>query len=374
MKLVRSFDEFIKEAADPSVAPAGTTNAANAPKTGAGDANKPGKEDNTGMADKFKIETRKAGDGEVANFKVVLREFKPDRPMPELVLLSAMAKPEFSKFAMDKSLIGFINVTKQRESGFATPRELLKAIIIFKKAEGFDTSKAKPVVSLNGVSLFDVNDAAKMKATEKTIAQVVNTEVKQPENTNATVIQEMPPAPVVTTTNPKPEESKNKDYDLVKDLEADKDVIEFLKSKLLNADKPKFSKSSAKVLEIKGLQMLISKFTLADKKSPSAAASLIKKSGIDGVYGDGTANAIAATSKDSSKPVATISMDNITDFAKWCKFMGYNKAEVEKIFNSVTLEGGDKKKGEETETAGPKYYFVNKGWTYSEDQDPYKTK
>jgi hypothetical protein len=331
MKLVRSFSEFVGES---------TVNEA---------------------ADKFKIETLtpKTSDGELAKFKLVLREFEPSKPIQELALLSAMSKPEFAKLALDKSMIGFISVTKQRDSGFLQPRDLIKAIVIFKKAEGFDTTKAKPFVSVSGVSLYNVEDAVKMKATETKIAQDVKIEVDKPE-----------------PKDPKPEEKKsaNPEYDLVKDLVADKDVLEFLKSKLLASDKPKFSKSGNKVAEIKALQTLLAKFTLADKKTPSTAAAKIKKSGIDGIYGDGTADAIAWTTPDSTKPVTSIGADNVEHFAKWCKFMGITKAELEKIF-AIKIEGGGKKDDDkkEEEPTGPKYYFVNKGWAYSPETDPYKT-
>jgi hypothetical protein len=270
-----------------------------------------------------------------------------------------MSKPEFAKLALDKSMIGFISVTKQRDSGFLQPRDLIKAIVIFKKADGFDTTKAKPFVSVSGVSLYNVEDAVKMKATETKIAQDVKIEVDKPE-----------------PKDPKPEEKKsaNPEYDLVKDLVADKDVLEFLKSKLLASDKPKFSKSGNKVAEIKALQTLLAKFTLADKKTPSTAAAKIKKSGIDGIYGDGTADAIAWTTPDSTKPVTSIGADNVEHFAKWCKFMGITKAELEKIF-AIKIEGGGKKDDDkkEEEPTGPKYYFVNKGWAYSPETDPYKT-
>jgi hypothetical protein len=231
--------------------------------------------------------------------------------------------------------------------------------VIFKKADGFDTTKAKPFVSVSGVSLYNVEDAVKMKATETKIAQDVKIEVDKPE-----------------PKDPKPEEKKsaNPEYDLVKDLVADKDVLEFLKSKLLASDKPKFSKSGNKVAEIKALQTLLAKFTLADKKTPSTAAAKIKKSGIDGIYGDGTADAIAWTTPDSTKPVTSIGADNVEHFAKWCKFMGITKAELEKIF-AIKIEGGGKKDDDkkEEEPTGPKYYFVNKGWAYSPETDPYKT-
>ena len=327
MKLVRSFSEFVGES---------TVNEA---------------------ADKFKIDTLtpKTSEGELASFKLVLREFEPSKPIQELALLSAMSKPEFAKFALDKSMIGFISVTKQRDSGFLQPRDLIKAIVIFKKADGFDTTKAKPFVSVSGVSLYNVEDAVKMKATETKIAQDVKVEVEKPE--------------------PKPKEEKigNTEYDLVKDLIADKDVLEFLKSKLLNSDKPKFSKSGNKVAEVKAVQTLIAKFTLADKKTPSTAAAKIKKSGIDGIYGDGTATAIAWTTPDSNKPVASIALENVEYFAKWCKFMGITKAELEKIF-AIKIEDGKKKEDEtKEEETGPKYYFVNKGWAYSPETDPYKT-
>ena len=346
MKLVRSFSEFVGES---------TVNEA---------------------ADKFKIEILKtdSAQGEIGKFKLVLREFEPSKPIQELLLLSAMSKPEFGKLATDKSLIGFIDVTKQKDSGFLRPRDLIKGIVVFKKADGFDTTKATPFVSLNGVSLYKVEDAVKMKASETAIAQDVKKE---------TAIVE-PPTPAEDVKkageepNPKTEEKKdtqNKEYDLVKDLTPDNDVLEFLKSKLLNADKTKFSKSSSKVVEIKGLQNLISKFTLADKKTPSTAAAKVKKSGIDGIYGDGTAVSIAWTTPDSTKADASIDLDNVKHFAKWCKFMGFKKADVEKLFN-VKLEDDVKKEGGEDkpeEQSGPKYYFVNKGWSYSPENDPYKT-
>jgi hypothetical protein len=342
MKIVRSFSEFIGES---------TVNEA---------------------ADKFKIETLtpKTAEGEVARFKLVLREFEPSKPIQELALLSAMSKPEFAKFALDKAMIGFISVTKQRDAGFAQPRDLIKGIVIFKKAEGFDTTKATPFVSVSGVSLYNVEDAVKMKATETTLAQDTKVEVAKPEPAVPAT------ADIKPGETPKPEDQKkesgNKEYDLVKDLAADNDVLEFLKSKLLNADKPKFSKAANKVAEIKAVQTLISKFTLADKKTPSTAAAGIKKSGIDGIYGDGTAAAIAWTTPDSSKPVATITTDNVGHFAKWCKFMGITKAELEKIF-AIKIEDGGKKDDTKTEdNKGPKYYFVNKGWTYSPETDPYK--
>ena len=332
MKLVRSFDEFVGES---------TVNEA---------------------ADKFKLDvvTPNSADGEVAHFKLVLREFDPQKPMADLVTLSALAKPEFSKFAKDASLIGFITVTKQRDKGFLTPRDLIKAIVVFKKAEGFDVTKATPLVNVEGVKLFNSEDAVKMKSTETKIAKDTKIEVNIPEP---------------KTDTPQKAEEKAPEYDTVKDVTANAEVLAFLKSKLLNGETAKFSKSNKKVSEVKGTQAVIAKFTLADKKTPSSAANYIKKSGIDGIYGDNTAIAISwITPENGAKPVATIDKGTVEHLAKWCTFMGMTKADLEKIFKDNEIKtgggGGDQKPKEE----GPKYYFVNKGWTYSAENDPYKTK
>lgn len=331
MKLVRSFDEFVGES---------TINEA---------------------VDKFKLDvvTPNTADGEVAHFKLVLREFDPQKPMADLVTLSALAKPEFSKFAKDASLIGFITITKQRDKGFLAPRDLIKAIVVFKKAEGFDLTKATPLVNVDGVKLFNSEDAVKMKSTETKIAKETKVEVNIPEP---------------KTDAPQKAEEKAPEYDTVKDVTANAEVLAFLKSKLLNGETPKFSKSAKKVSEVKGTQAVISKFVLSDKKTPSSAAKYIKKSGIDGIYGDNTAIAIGwITPENGAKPVATIDKGIVEHLAKWCTFMGMTKADLEKIFkdNEIKTSGGGDQKPKED---GPKYYFVNKGWTYSAENDPYKTK
>lgn len=327
MKLVRSFDEFVGE----SVLNEAT--------------------------DKFKLQTRtpNSADGEVANFKLVLREFDPQKQMADLAVGSAMQKPEFSKFAQDTNLIGFIKVTKERDSGFLTPRDLIKAIVIFKKAEGFDVTKATPLVTVNNSKFYNVEDAPKMKATETAIVQKVTTEIQTPE----------------PKETPKPKEAKQSEYSLVEKIQANAEVLAFLKEKLLNGANPKFLKANTRVSEVKGVQALISKFTLADKKTPTTAATYIKKSGIDGIYGDNTGGALGWITPDTTKPQLTITADVVEHLAKWCTYMGMDRAAVEKVFNDNIIVV---KQDDSDPKSGPKYYFVNKGWTYSEENDPYKTK
>ena len=102
MKLFKSFDEFLNESLV------------------------------TEAADKFKIKatTPDANAGEIAVFKVVLREFDPQASLPKITVDSALARPEFKKFADDATLIAFMDITKERDSGALTPRDLLKGAII----------------------------------------------------------------------------------------------------------------------------------------------------------------------------------------------------------------------------------------------------
>lgn len=330
MKVFKSFDEFINE----SIV-------------------------NEEVADKFKlkVDTPNANAGEIAVFKVVLRELDPQASMPQLVANSAMAKPEFKKFADDATLIAFMMINKERDPGFLTPRDLLKGSVIFKKADGYDKTKAQPIAKVGDFAIYDANSAELMKAGDKQTAE----EIKKD-------IEEIKKDPVLV---PKPEEKKaNPECEDVAKIEADADVIAFLKSKLLNGEAVKFSKSGTKIVEIKATQTLITKFKRADKKTESAAAIKIRNSGIDGVYGNGTAEGLGFLNC-AGVAVTSITVDTVTDLAKWCKLNGLDKAAVKKIFDETKID--DNKPNPTPAPAGEvKYYFVNKGWTYTPETDPYK--
>jgi hypothetical protein len=330
MKVFKSFDEFVNES---------TVNEA--------------------TADKFKIKEDKpnANAGEIAAFKVVLRELDPQASMPQLVANSAVAKPEFKKFADDTTLIAFMLIKKERDPGFLTPRDLLRGSIIFKKAEGYDKTKAQPIATVGSFSIYDAMSAESMKAADKQTAE----EIKKD-------IEEIKKDPVL---EPKPEEkSGNPEYVDVEKIEADADVIAYLKSKLLNGESVKFSKGSTKIVEIKATQTLITKFKRADKKTECAASIKVRNSGIDGIYGNGTADGLGFLTKEGT-PQNSITSDLIIDIAKWCKLNGLDKAAVKKIFDETKLD-----ETKPTPTPAPagevKYYFVNKGWTYTPEADPYK--
>ena len=331
MKVFKSFDEFVNESFV------------------------------TEAKDSFKIKTDKADPnlGEVAVFKLVLREFDPQASLPQISVTSALAHPEFKKFADDTALIAFMDIAKERDPGFLTPRDLLKGAIIFKKLEGFDKTKATPLVKVGNFEVFDAKSAAQMKAGDKTAEEIKKD------------VEEIKKDPEFI---PKPEEKThaNPEYVDVEKIEADADVIAFLKSKLLNGgDTVKFSKNSKKIVEIKATQTLISKFKRADKKTDSAAAAKVKSSGIDGIYGGGTSEGLGKLTADG-KPKDSITSELITDIAKWCKLNGLDKPAVEKIFNEAKIDGDGGDNTPNPDLAGAKYYFVNKGWTYSEQTDPYK--
>jgi len=330
MKLFKSFDEFVNESFV------------------------------TEARDSFKIKQGKADPnlGEVASFKFTLREFDPQASLSQISIESALARPEFKKFADDATLIAFIHVTKERDSRALTPRDLLKGAIIFKKLEGFDKTKVSPVVKIGNFEVFDSNSAAQMKAGDKTAEEIKKN------------VEEIKKDPELIVIKPEEKTNANPEYVDVEKIEADADVITFLKSKLLNSgDTVKFSKNSKKIVEIKATQTLVSKFKRADKKTDSVAAAKIKSSGIDGIYGGGTSEGLGKLTSDGNLK-ESITNELITDIAKWCKLNGLDKPAVEKIFNETKIEV--KPKPDITDVAGPKYYFVNKGWTYSEQNDPHK--
>lgn len=332
MKLFKSFDEFVNESFV------------------------------TEAKDSFKLKTDKPDQnlGEVAVFKLVLREFDPQASLPQIAVSSSLAHPEFKKFADDTTLIAFMDISKERDPGFLTPRDLLKGAIIFKKLEGFDKTKATPLVKVGNFEVFDAKSAAQMKAGDKT-AEEIKKDVEEIKKDS----ELLPPKPEEKT-------NANPEYVDVEKIVADADVIAFLKSKLLNGgDAVKFSKNSKKIVEIKATQTLVSKFKRADKKTDTAAAAKVKKSGIDGIYGGGTSESLGMLTADN-KPKDSITSDLITDIAKWCKLNGLDKPAVEKIFNEAKIEDGGDNVKPNPDVAGAKYYFVNKGWTYSEQTDPYK--
>lgn len=333
MKLFKSFDEFLNESLV------------------------------TEAADKFKIKTQNpdANAGEVAVFKFVLREFEAQATLPQLAIQSAIARPEFKKFADDTTLIAFMEINKERDPGFLSPRDLLKGVVIFKKAEGFDKTKATSIAKVGNFEVFDAKSAIQMKAGDTTQDKIKDA-IKDLEKDKDLIVPKPQPTPDTGGANP--------EYVDVEKIQPDADVLAFLKSKLLTGEAVKFSKSGNKISEIKGTQSLITNFKRADKKTNTSAANKISKSGVDGIYGNGTAEALGLLMKDG-KPKDSITAEAVTDLAKWCKLNDLSKAEVEKIFNDAKIStGGDKKK--EEEAGGPKYYFVNKGWTYSEENDPYK--
>jgi len=314
----------------------------------------------TEASDKFKIKanTPNSNTGEIAVFKFVLREFEPQASLPQLAVGSALVRPEFKKFADDASLIAFIKIVKARDTGSLTPRELLKGAIIFKKAEGFDKTKAAPLVKVGNFEVYDANSAAQMKAGDNTAIDI------------EADMQEIDTDNQLLPLKPEETQSANLEYSEVETIQPDADVLAFLKSKLLNGDLVKFNKSGNRISEIKGTQALISKFKRADKKTLSTASSQITKSGIDGIYGLGTAAALGLLTKDG-KPKDSISADTVMDMAKWCKLNEMTKADVEKIFNDNVIKAAGQPANQATPTDS-KYYFVNKGWTYSDDANPYK--
>lgn len=331
MKVFKSFDEFINESL-------------------VSEAKK----------DSFKIKAGQANAnlGEIAVFKFVLREFDPQASLPQISVESALAHPEFKKFADDATLIAFMTTVKERDPGFLTPRDLLKGAIIFKKLEGFDKTKATPLVKAGTFEVFDSKDADKMKAGDKS-AEEIKKDVEEIKNDKDL----LPPAP---------KQDGNPEYVDVEALQPDAEVLAFLKSKLLDGTKAetvKFSKGKNKISEIKGTQALITNFKRADKTTECAASVKIRNSGIDGIYGTGTAEGLGFLTKDG-KAKDSITLEVVTDLAKWCKLNGLNKAAVEKIFNDNII------KNQEDPTPKPageiKYYFVNKGWIYSPENDPYK--
>jgi hypothetical protein len=267
-----------------------------------------------------------------------------------------MAKPEFKKFADDATLIAFMMINKERDPGFLTPRDLLKGSIIFKKADGYDKTKAQPIAKVGDFAIYDANSAELMKAGDKQTAE----EIKKD-------IEEIKKDPVLV---PKPEEKKpgNPEYVDVENIEADADVIAFLKSKLLNGEAVKFSKSSTKIVEIKATQTLVTKFKRADKKTECGASVKVRNSGVDGIYGNGTADGLGLLTKSGASQ-NSITADLIVDIAKWCKLNGLDKAAVKKIFDETKL---DDNKPTPAPAGEVKYYFVNKGWTYTPETDPYK--
>jgi hypothetical protein len=331
MKLFKSFDEFLNESLV------------------------------TEAADKFKIKTEKpdVNAGEIAVFKFVLREFDAQASLPQLAAQSALARPEFKKFADDTTLIAFMEINKERDPGFLSPRDLLKGVILFKKAEGFDKTKATPLVKIGTFEIFDAKSATQMKAGDNTQDSIKDA-IKDLEKDKDLIVPKPQPNPDMS------------EYADVEKIQPDADVLAFLKSKLLSGDAVKFSKSNTKISEIKGTQALITNFKRADKKTNTSAANKILKSGVDGIYGGGTADALGLLMKDG-KPKDSITLEAVTDLAKWCKLNDLTKAEVEKIFNDNKISTGDgDKKDDDNTVGGPKYYFVNKGWTYSEENDPYK--
>ncbi len=330
MKVFKSFDEFINESLVSEA-----------------------------KSDLFKIKAGNADAnlGEIAVFKLVLREFDPQASLPQISVESSLAHPEFKKLADDTTLIAFMDITKERDPGFLAPRDLLKGAIIFKKLEGFDKTKAQPIVKVGNFEVFDAKVAASMKADDKTAVEIKK-DVEEIKNDKDLI----PPAP--------PKQEGNPEYIDVATIQPDTAVLDFLKSKLLNGDAVKFSKGKNKISEIKGTQALITKFKRADKKTECAASVKVRNSGVDGVYGPGTTEGLGFLTKDG-KPKDSITVEVVTDLAKWCKLNNLDKAAVEKIFKDNIIINQEPTPTP-TPDGSPKYYFVNKGWNYTPETDPYK--
>lgn len=322
-----------------------------------------------GGVDKFKLTTLSPdkGAGEVASFRCIIREFDPQKPLAELAVGQAIAKPEFKKFADDKTLIAFIKIQKQRDAGALTPRELLKAVIVFKKAEGYDTTKAKPVATVGGFNVYDIASSNQMNAEDKTTVQNVEKEIQKEEppvvNTKqAEVKTEDPKKEEEKKEDPKKEEEKKVDSDYVdvKSIKADDAVLSMLRFRLLDGVNSKYAVNNKKITEIKGLQYLVTKLMRADAKTMTKAADAMKKSGVDGVYGPGTAAAIGLLTQAGSR-LDRIEDSFVQDLAKWCTLNKMTTQVIEKIFKDSTVSNSDgnaNTKGN-ANTGGKNYYFVD---------------
>lgn len=321
-----------------------------------------------GGVDKFKLTTLspdKAA-GEVASFRCIVREFDPQKPLAELAVGQAIAKPEFKKFADDKTLVAFIKIQKQRDAGALTPRELLKAVIVFKKAEGYDTTKAKPVATVGGFNVYDIASANQMNADDTTTVKNAEKEIKKEEP--AVVVTE--PAEVKTeepkkeeekkVEEPKKEEEKKdeSDYVDVKSIKADDAVLSMLRFRLLDGVNSKYAVNNKKITEIKGLQYLVTKLMRADAKTMTKAADAMKKSGVDGVYGPGTAAAIGLLTQAGSR-LDRIEDSFVQDLAKWCTLNKMTTQVIEKIFKDSTVSNSDGNTKGNANTGGKNYYFVD---------------
>lgn len=316
-----------------------------------------------GSVDKFKLTTLspdKAA-GEVAAFRCIVREFDPQKPLAELAVGQAIAKPEFKKFADDKSLIAFIKVEKQRDAGALTPRELLKAVIVFKKAEGYDTAKAKPTATIGGFSVYDVASATQMKADDTKTAVNVEKEIKKEEpvvdtKQSTEVKKEEPKKEEEKKEEPKKDES---DYADVQNVKAADDVLSALRFKLLDGVNSKYAVNNKKITEIKGLQALVTKLMRADAKTMTKAADAMKKSGVDGVYGPGTAAALGLLTKAGAR-IDKIEDAFVQDLAKWCTLNKMTTAVIDKIFKeSVVSNDGSNVDTRGNNPGGKNYYFVD---------------
>lgn len=317
MKLVKSFDQFVNESA---------VNEAQ---------------------DKFnmKVEAATSSAGEVAKFRFVLREFDPQKPLAELLIGQAVTKPEFSKFSNDSSLIAFIKTEKKRDSGFLQPRDLLKAIIIFKKADGYDVTKGKPVATVGSFKIYDVETATAMKADDTTTKKEAEVLIKKVD-------------PTIEPTEPKPTApTKTDEYADIETVSPDAGIIAFLKSVLLEVGVPKFKVSNTRVKEVKATQKLVALLTRADKKTPTSAAQKIKASGgADGVFGKGTAAAFGLLVA-ADKSIDSTNDEMVTALSTWCTLNGMTAGGIKEIFDKTTVE--TETKGGKDDTDGKNYYFVN---------------
>ena len=309
--------------------------------------------------DKFKMDVENPSTGEVAKFRLVMREFDPKASLPQLVIQQAVSKPEFSKFSNDTSLIAFMKIDKMRDSGFLQARDLLKAVVIFKKKEGYDTAKGTPLATVGSFKVYNADDAQNMNAGDKTTKADAEKEIKM-----KTDIDFTPTADKQQNDPAKPNPVAKSEWDEVKDVTPNGDVLSYLKDKLLNGVNVKFKKSSNKVSEIKFVQIVISKLTRTDGKTLTAAAEKIKASGIDGIYGSGTATAFGLMSNEPNVPKDSLDDVVVKNLARWCTLNQISKSNLETIFaetkkttvtTTVKPDSGDKKQDKDKKN----YYFVN---------------
>ena len=324
MKPFKSFDEFINE------------------NYKAGSFGRVYEETSTlGVDYKFDFDKESPGPNEAAKFfmKAKYRVVDNDSPevaagkMAKYVIRELLGKPEFVAAITAGDSIPVLAASRDvYKQGM--DRVVLKGYITFMKTTsdtgaqiiapdviatlpGFKPLEVGPELSLKGVKIYDA----------ELIKKVVKGEYTPPEPPK--------PEPIVPSTSSTSSTSSTAgtastsgdaslDWDWVKDaLTLPNQVLEFLKSKLLNNDAAKAKKGS-KNPETKFVQLIILEPAFSKEKYPASVEVKGKLGAADGDYGPNTATALGMffdSKRDSSHD--EVASKDVENLAKFC-----NKLEI----------------------------------------------